>query len=137
MLRRWLIELLCGYPDLDSAIESMRDEENGEARRKMLTLAVKRLYNTVGPDDIIQIMGTGHWLKAGKPLTEGQIKELRDQADLLQKLSIWNVLKNDVKYQANKKMFVESETLMQLESGKMLLYFLDIIDSRLKKMSAN
>lgn len=136
MLRRWLIEVLGGYADLDSAIESMRKEENSEERRRVLTLAVKRLYATIGPEDIIQIITSGHWLLAGKPLTEGQIKALRDEANLIQGLSIWKVLQTEVKYHATKKMFIESRTLMDLEGGKLLLYFLDIMNTRLKKMSS-
>lgn len=131
--RDWLIEKLGGFRDLDSAIEFIR-EQNGEEKHRLLTLAVKKLFNTIGEDDILHVNHYGQWMFEGRPLSKEEINSLVQEATAFQNMKLWRVLQKDLKYQANKRMFVESRSEMDLVAGKLLVYLTDIVKTRLKRM---
>lgn len=135
-IRRQLIEKLGGYPDIDSAIESIKGK-NFKDRYTILTLAVTKLFNTIGADDILRIdPETGQWVFKGKFMNEGDKTLLIAEATQLLHSKLWAVLKADIEYQANKKMFRESQTPEDLTAGKFWLFTLDAIKTRLKSMQA-
>lgn len=102
----------------------------------MLTHAVKRLYNSVGADDILKTDKTsGQWTYMGKPISKEETAVLVEQAKWLLDTRLWKVLQSDIKYQANKRMFIESQDVHDLTAGKLLLYYTDIIHTRLKKLA--
>lgn len=136
MFRKWLIEKLGGYPDIASAIEAIKEKDYKE-RYKILTLAVQKLFNTIGADDILQVQeGTGQWIFKGKALTDGEKSLLIAEANQFLGSKLWNILKADIEYQANKKMFRESESTEHLTAGKFWLFTLDAFKTRLKSMQS-
>lgn len=132
-MRRWLIEKLGGYPDVDSALESIEDPKE---RTKILTLAVKRLYNTIGADDILRLNSKGQWTLEGKVLSEGRVNNLISEATMLLGTDLWKVLQLDIKYRANRKMYTEAKNEDGLTFGKMWLYTLDAIATRLVSLKS-
>lgn len=130
-MRRWLIEKLGGYPDVDSALESITDA--GEKTR-ILTLAVKRLFNTIGPEDILKLNKAGEWMFQGKVLSQGRKDLLIAEAKSLLGMSLWKVLQDDIKYQANKRMFIKAKDEAEMTFGKMWLYTLDALATRLASL---
>jgi hypothetical protein len=135
-MRERLIRALGGFPSIDSAIDAIRLEENGAKRRALLTYAVKRLYNTVGADDILKTDKTsGQWTYMGKPISKEETAVLVEQARSMLDTRLWKVLQSDIKYQANKRMFVDSADVHDLTAGKLLLFYTDIIHTRLKKLA--
>lgn len=117
MLRQWLIRRLGGVPNED-----------------VLTGAVKHLFNTIGENDILKEVN-GVWMADGKPLNEGQRKLLISEGKTFYHSTIWRVLQVDIKYRANRAMFERSKTEMDLIAGKLWLYVLDAINTRLKSLS--
>lgn len=132
-MRTWLIQKLGGYPDVDTALYSLR-AESVEVRQRVLTLAVKKLFNTIGADDIFSIHESGHWMFEGKPIRPEEVKLLKAEAMQFQNSFLWRVLQKELKYQANKKMFIESREVIDMVAGKLLVYYIDIISTRLKHM---
>lgn len=116
-MKNWIIRKLGGYP---------KDE--------VLTQAVKHLYNTIGAEDILRVDGDD-WIFEGKALNSGQKKLLASQARTLINTQLWKVLQADIKYMANKRMFVESKTEQDLIAGKIWLFTLDALKTRLNSMS--
>ena len=102
---------------------------------KVLTQTVAKLFNTLGPEDILWQKADGSWFVQGKAITESEKQQLVAEAQHLLNTRLWKVLKADVQYQANRKMFIESQTIDDLIAGKLCLYVLDIIQTRLNSMS--
>src|SRR3990167_7121662 len=105
-----------------------------EDRNEILTVLVKRLFNTIEADDILREKN-GQWICEGKVISENEKKLLIVEAKQLLNMKLWNVLQNDIKYQANRKMYLHAEDVMQLTAGKLWLYNLDAIKTRLKSIS--
>ncbi len=127
-----LIHILGGYVTAKEAIEAV---EAKNERRELLTAAVKRLYNTIGADDILHVNEAGQWLLEGKQMEEAFKKILVAEAEQFTKTSLWRVLQMDIKYQANKKMFTTSTDPSQMDVGKSWTYILDAIKTRLNSLS--
>ena len=126
----WLIRLLGGYPTISDAIEAIKEDKD---KRRILSLAVKDLYNTIGADDILKEVG-GKWIVGGRELTDGEKNQLIAEAKQFYDTHLWKILRNDIQYLANRKMFILSQTQDDLVAGKMFLYTFDAIETRLKRM---
>jgi len=133
-MRRWLIEKLGGFPDLDAAIAQIKATDDVERKHQLLTLAVKKLFNTIGADDILRMNQEGQWMFQNRPLTPDQVRSLREEAQFFMNSRLWRYIMLDVKYQLNKKMFEESSITMDVMWGKLMLYLNDIIRTRIERM---
>lgn len=136
MLRRWIIEKLGGYPDFDAVIESIKDKDSAE-RNVILTLAVKRLYNTIGPDDILKIHEHGEMIFQGRHLSAGEVEMLQAEAKQFYKSRLWKVLQAELQYQANKKLYLDSRSENDIVAGKLWKFTIDAINTRVKKLMPN
>ena len=103
-------------------------------RERILTIKVSHLYNTVGEDDILKRIGTS-WTVAGKPITAQRYQQLANEADVFLNSQLWEYLKKDIQYRANEKMFIKSKSEMDLVAGKLWLYTLDTIETKLKNLN--
>lgn len=129
-MRKWLIEILGGYATVDDAIDVIRKKELKE-RHVILTLAVKKLFNTISADDILKPVTGGAWMYAGKTLSKGQIELLVAEAAQLEKMLLWKVLKTDILYQANRKMYLLAENTEHVITAKFWLYTFDVMKTRI------
>lgn len=129
-MKRWIIEKLGGYPDVDSAIDAIK-ETNVMAREEILTMAVKRLFNTITEEDILRENASGQWIFAGQILTVGQVKAIKAEFESLVNMSAWKILQTDIKYRVNKKMFLDSRSELDLTIGKLWLLTLNIFNTRI------
>lgn len=134
-MREWVIKWLGGFVSIDEAIDAIQANEDGAARRRILTLATRRLYNTIGPDDILKTDKTsGQLTFMGKPISKEEVAVIMEQARNFMDSRLWKVLQADLKYQANRRMFVESVDTLGIESGKLFTYCIDTINTRLKRL---
>lgn len=127
-----IIEVLGGYPDIDSALDAMRAMDWPE-RHTVLNMAVKKLFRTITDKDLLKQVGEV-WMWKGKVLSDGEIKLLKAEAANLLKSTIWKILSGELEYQAQKKIYAQSEDIPDLVAGKLLIYYKDIVETRLKKM---
>jgi len=128
-MRSFIVKLFGGFTDAESAIDAATTGE----RERLLTLAVKRLFNTISADDILKEVGN-NWLYRGRILQEGEKDLLIAEATQLLNSKLWLILQNDVKYQANRMLYLESRDNTDLVAGKLWTYTLDAIETRLKSM---
>lgn len=103
-------------------------------KNEILTLRVKELFNTISSDDVLRQDGQD-WLFGDKVLNKGEIKLLIGEANILLGMKLWKVLKYDIKYHANFRMYMKSESEIDWLAGKLCLYLLDIIKTRLNSLS--
>ena len=107
---------------------------NEKQKTEILTLAVAKLYNTISEKDIIREIG-GKWFIGEREISSEVRKSLVAEAQYMLNMPLWKHLQDDVKYQANKMMFLESTSEIQLTAGKLWTFVLDIISTRLKSLS--
>lgn len=121
-MKNWLIKLLGGYPI-----------KNKEDRHLILTEAVKELYNTIAGEDILQENKNG-WRFMDNELSDAETQQLIAESINFINSRLWKILQKDIKYQANKRMYLLSQSIDDLIMGKSWLYVLDCINTRLKAM---
>lgn len=107
----------------------------GYTKSDVLTEVVKDLYNSIGSDDILTEISPAEWRYKDKTLGPAQQKALIAEATVFLSGKLWDILKDDIKYQSNKKMFVNSASNEDLVAGKLWLLTLDAIDTRLKSLA--
>lgn len=134
-MREWAIRLLGGFPNLGEAIDYIKEKEPDEKHR-ILTLAVKKLFNTISADDILRRNADGSWQLQGKPITPQEVDAMRSEADAIINTRMWKILQLDLKYHANKAMFVESSNNADLTAGKVLLLLTHHVRTRLTEISS-
>ena len=101
-MKNWLIEKLGGFADIDSAIEAIK-EKDGKEKYRILSLAVKNLFNTISSEDILKENEYGQWRFQDKLLQDEEKKLLIEETKQFLNTRLWKVLQKDVEYQANKK----------------------------------
>lgn len=116
-MRKWLIQILGGIP---------KDE--------VLTHAIKKMYNTIGAEDILSEVN-GSWVIQGKPLHNSDKQLIVAEAQVFYKSKLWEILKKDIKYKVNQIMFERSRSTDDLIAGKMSLWTLDCIETRLNSLN--
>ena len=129
-IKQFFVKLCGGFLTAEEAIESATDTRE---KYRLLTLATKRFFNTIGPEDILQEKGKA-WMCEGKPLSDGEKNLLIAETAQFLNSKLWKVLKIDIQYQANRAMFIKGEGKDDLVAGKLLLYTLDVIKTRLKSV---
>lgn len=134
MLRRWIIETLGGFATLDDAIAHIKQTQDEARKHQVLTEAVKKLFNTIGVEDILKQNPNGTWMYRDRPLSPQEVENLRTEAQFLQQSRLWKLIGLDVKYQLNKKMFDESVITMDVMWGKLQQYLWDIVRTRMERM---
>lgn len=102
--------------------------------KEILTELVRDLFNSIDENDILREEIDGTWYVGDKELQDAEKKLVISEAQIFLKGKVWNVLQRDVKYLANKRMYINSRTEMDLVAGKLLLYLLDIMKTRLQSL---
>jgi len=103
-------------------------------RDEVLTQAVRKLYNTIGPEDILKQNAEGQWIVEGRIISEADKQLLISEANQFLSTKLWKVLQADIKYQANKRMYLDSKSEADITFGKMWTYTLDAIRTRLQSL---
>lgn len=103
-------------------------------QKNLVQFLVKDVFNTISEEDILKVLAPNVWEHRGKKLTEGQVKALRAEATAFSESGLWKILKAELLWHAHEKGFRKSKTEGDQIAGKLLEYFTDIVESRLKKM---
>jgi len=130
-MRKWLIRKLGGYTSFLEAIDNVNDPKE---RNKILTLALKKTFNTISDDDILR-ENDGKWFFKGKALSDAQRKLLSVEAQQFIDTKLWQIVKEDTVYQVYKKMYLLAENEMHVVTAKFWKYTFDTIETRLKSIA--
>ncbi len=125
MFKRFIIKLV---------IRWIRNLDDKEAKREILTEAVKHLFLAISSDDILKQNADGTWMFQGRPMLSSEVARLKEEAAFIRGMKLWLVIKKDIRWQLSKKMFEEANVELDLVWGKLLLYLDDCIRTRISKM---
>lgn len=131
-MNNWIIAKLGGFTTVDDFINKVNLLSNSD-KHKILTETVKDLYNTINSDDILK-EENDKWLYEGRELTAPEVKNLKEYAENFVNSQLFKVLDKDLRYQANRRMFIDSQSNDDLIAGKLLLYLWDVVKTRLKRI---
>lgn len=106
----------------------------GYTKDDILAEAMKELFNTITEEDVLRDEN-GVWVSGGRTLTDAEKKLLISEASVFVQTRLWKELQKDVRYRANKAMYEKAKTIDDLLAGKMALYILDVIKTRLESLT--
>lgn len=121
-MRNWLITKLGGYITPEDAHEA-------------LNARVAKLFSTVTKDDLLR-RENSVWYNEGREITDEELRTFKAEARQLTQMRLWKLLQKDVDYLAYKSIYFNSKTEFDLIGGKMLKYYIDIINTRLKELGS-
>lgn len=104
-------------------------------QKHLARFLITDVFNTVTEDDILRIKSLNTWEHKGKELTEGQVKALRSEAEMFSKSGLWKILKSELLWLAHQSGYVKSKTEEDQVAAKLLEYLVDVIDTKLNKMT--
>ena len=131
-MKRQLIIWLGGYPDIDSLLKVVDKHED---KHQILTEAVRELFNTISAEDILRENNKGEWRQQDKLLTDAQKKQLIAEAQIFSKSRLWQVMQKDIEHQLNKRMYIRSKNENDMIAGKIGLFILDALKTRLNSLA--
>lgn len=132
-MKAWLIRKLGGYATISEAIDEIEESEDLIFKHKILTLAVQRIFKAIIDEDVLTEKNN-IWFFKGRALDASQKNALISQAADFQDSILWKILFQDMAHQSKKRMFLESKTEIDLIAGKLALFNLDVMKTRLKSM---
>jgi hypothetical protein len=103
-------------------------------RKVLLNWLVKELFNGVDARDFLQIK-SGILYVGKKPLEKKEAEKIIEQARLLQRLDLWDVMLKQLYYKANQTMFEKSKTYDDMYFGKAMLLCTYLLESKVAKLS--
>lgn len=138
-MKDWLIKKLGGFlsDNSDRIIELetlLRFEKDKWKDKDVLTEAVKDLYNTIGENDILKEIN-GKWMVGKKELDEATKQMLIAEAQHITKMRFWKYIQADIKYGANRTMFLKAQNDMHFMAGKLWTWMLDAMNSRIESVA--
>lgn len=122
MIKKWIVEQLGGY------YPPVKPHDVLDAR-------VAKLFSTICKEDLLRTEGSV-WYSGDRPLTKPEVNQLKNEARMLRNSFLWTELQKDVEYHAYLKIFLKSRNEADLIGGKLLKFYIDIINTRLKELSS-
>ena len=101
---------------------------------KLQNYLLKNLFNAIGEDEVLKYQ-KGKFILRGTPLDDRATGNFVSQANSILNSQLWKHLTDDLKYIANQRMYEKSTTIDDLIFGKAMLYNLDILENKLKRLS--
>lgn len=102
---------------------------------KILNILLSKLFNAVNESDVLDY---NHKKKTmvigGRPVTVKHLEGLKSDARTILELELWKQLTKDMKYIANKKMYISSTSANDMIFGKAVLYTLEVMDKKMRNI---
>lgn len=103
-------------------------------QKRMSQFLVNEVFNTISDDDIFRLNSSGKWTHKGNELTQGQVDVIKKEAKNIANIKTYNILMDEVRYHAREALN-KAVTEQDIITAKLLSYFVDVIKSKLKKLS--
>lgn len=120
--KEWVVEAFKNArKDVEEMMVDRTDEKSDEK-------ALKMVNDLLSPVDLTKIVtldkGRGIVYIGGKRVEEGQMNNLKSEAEFLMNSELWQLMQETPKELAQRAMFVDSENLDGLKKGRSILYAL-------------
>jgi len=112
----------------------MSDSEQKILQKNLAQFLTHEVFNIITEDDILKVEGN-NWTLKGEKLPDVAIKTLQSQARGFVNSKLWEILRTELRWHVYDKLVNKSKSEEDLIAGKVLGYLVDIIDSKLKRMS--
>lgn len=101
-------------------------------QKKIINKLASKLFGIVTEDDILRVGPDGRVYYKDKPLPKEQVYALKETATKFSETLLWQIIKDELTYQGGKKLYYKSTTEEDIIQGKMMLYIVDIIKSKVQ-----
>lgn len=119
---------------IKKSIQMLRDLDDYDLKKQVLTEAIKELYCVISSDEILRQEPKGVIVYKGRPLSGLEIAKLKEEALFIKNMKLWHMIQQDIKYVLGKKMWEECRTKEDLIWGMLATYLNDIINTRIKAL---
>lgn len=119
----------------------MEPTEHHILQKHLAQFIISDVFNTISENDILRIERSTSpnksdvWHYKGDALQQAQVDLLKRQAASFADSELWKILNTELRYHALQKGLVKSQTAEDMIASKVLLYLVDVIESKLKSMS--
>lgn len=103
-------------------------------KRKLINILVRKLFKFVTVDEILLQKKDGFYVGERK-IEQKFMKELKGQANILLDMEVYQLVRKELTYVADKRMFEASADYDDMMFGKAMLYCLDLIHQKFTKLS--
>lgn len=104
-------------------------------KKKIFNYLMKDLFKMVTEDEILKTSERGKLTLNGKELTQAEINLLAEEAETLMQLSALRYILNEMEQLARKKIYEDSLNMDDVNGGKMMLYYSDVLKLKIKKLA--
>ena len=111
----------------------MEKSEQFILQKQLVDFIISDVFKTINEDDILKQID-GKWTKKGIPLPEGKIKLLKKEAEQFKKSYFYEVFLDEIRWHARNKLEA-AQTEQDIISSKLLFYFCDLLNGKIKKLS--
>jgi len=101
----------------------------------LVNLIAKHVFKVILEEDLLRRNERGRLEVRGNELTPEGAELIANQAQALKDSMLWRHLRNDLQYHALKKTLNDSQSMNDVISGKLTLYLIDVIESRVDNLS--
>lgn len=109
-------------------------ENKADLQAEYINYLVKDLFNGVSVDDVLKMKGMTMFYK-GVALSPAQKLSLVNGAKSLKALEIWQVLLEEMKNVASKRILETSKTIEDIVFGKVMLYVIDVMEKKIENLA--
>ncbi|MEK7578875.1 MAG: hypothetical protein AAB456_04180 [Patescibacteria group bacterium] len=106
----------------------MNNQDQKILQQHLARFLIKDVFNLVTEDDILKIRNKV-WKHRDRELTDGEIKNLKEEADYIGKTQIWKFLIAELKWHIQRKAILESKTSEDLVSINATAYLIRLIET--------
>lgn len=111
----------------------MTETEQQILQRRMAQFLVGEVFNTISEQDVLSA-SNGQWMHKGAPLTDGMRSVLKREAEMLSNTKLYPILLAELRYHGRMALD-KAETEADIITAKLLSYFVDVIQSKVKKIA--
>lgn len=99
----------------------------GRLKRLLIQYLVKNLLKALTEEDIITMTNRGWFLKNRK-LSGEEVTQIKEEAHSFGQSVLWKLIANEIRYDANLRMFEKSAEEGNSVFGRAMLYNLELIE---------
>lgn len=103
-------------------------------RRWLHRFVLRNLFNAITEYDIIRQVG-GKFVYRDAVLPNTKVRQLAEEARFLTNLDVLQVLLDDMRYVANKRIYMDSTNTDDIIFGKAMLYSIDVLQKKINNMA--
>ena len=87
---------------------------------------LEKMLSIVDENNLVTIRNNGIIEVAGQPLDPTRLGNLKSEAEFFMSSELWQIIHDKVAHEAQRIMFVSGKNLEEMQTGRSMLYLLDM-----------